>query len=163
MADLLAENGFTNFTTQDAAGNAGTAAAPQASVTAATNTSSQSNDTSAADAAATVVSCSGAAVNSTAADAGSNTNSTGTGNAGANTGAGTDTGAEDFGSCDPTMSFEGGRNGRPGTRPHPPPYPPLTNLPTHSHRIHLPIQRSCNCSKPARSSKSKHHHQPHLR
>lgn len=59
-------------------------------------------------------------------------------------------GVADFGSCDPTMSFEAGRAGRKGT------YSFLRFRCTKdvSHRIHLPIQRCCYRSKSTRCSES---------
>ena len=145
VADLLAENGFTNFTSQDATGGAAVGADQQGD-SAATATATASNNASQEDANAnsnTSV-CGGTAANGTAADTGANNNndtttgsdsnssndgdasnsngnsssdaanSTDTSNTNTSTSTSTSTGAEDFGSCDPTMSFEGGRNGRPG-------------------------------------------------
>lgn len=133
VADLLTENGFTNFTSQDSAGNAaGNAAAGSAQQANGTG----SNDSKGSDANASATSCAGVVVaNNTVTDNGNNTAVDNSGNAANNTdtsdnngdaannadngnngnAAGAGAGDEDFGSCDPTMSFEGGRNGRPGT------------------------------------------------
>ncbi|KIW89676.1 uncharacterized protein Z519_09832 [Cladophialophora bantiana CBS 173.52] len=118
VADLLVENGFSNFTAQSAAG--ATSAAPAASVSAGTDASTTTAAT--ATAAANVcgtVEASGAT--SAAADSATSTTSAAvetstaaadtTGNA---TQASTVSGA-DFGLCVPTMKFEGGLGGRPAT------------------------------------------------
>ncbi|KIX09518.1 uncharacterized protein Z518_00598 [Rhinocladiella mackenziei CBS 650.93] len=127
VADLLAENGFTNFTTQDASGATGTAPAGDAAadtgdtvaVTSTVDTavaaaaatdecaaavaSALASTTTASNATATNTTDAVAAVETTAAAATGNT-------AEASTVAGAD-----FGLCVPTMKFEGGLGGRPAT------------------------------------------------
>ncbi|EXJ66030.1 uncharacterized protein A1O5_10644 [Cladophialophora psammophila CBS 110553] len=128
VADLLAENGFTNFTAQSAAG--ATSAAPAASVSAGADASTTTaltttalTTTALATTAAANVCGTVAASNATSAAADSATSTTSaavetstaaadtTGNA---TQASTVSGA-DFGLCVPTMKFEGGLGGRPAT------------------------------------------------
>ncbi|EXJ91042.1 hypothetical protein A1O1_04149 [Capronia coronata CBS 617.96] len=118
VADLLAENGFTNFTTQDAAGNTGTAPAADGAVAV--------NATSAATAAATsaVVECGAVPPTASTTDTANTTISTAAATAtAAVTSAAASGGAvqastvagADFGLCVPTMKFEGGLGGRPAT------------------------------------------------
>ena len=123
VADLLASNGFTNFTTQDAAGDAG--AAPSQANNTVSGNAGVSNTTG--DATANVnnqgaIYNNSSTTNATAdsgnadannGDSSSNNNTNNATDAGDGDAGNTTTGA-DFGSCDPTMSFEGGRNGRPG-------------------------------------------------
>ncbi|KAK5100245.1 hypothetical protein LTR70_001767 [Exophiala xenobiotica] len=142
VADLLAENGFTNFTSQDATGGAAVGADQQGDSAATATASNNNANQEDANANSNTSVCGGAAANGTAADTGannsndttsgsdsnssndgdaSNSNSSSSSSDAANstdtssTNTSTSTGAEDFGSCDPTMSIEGGRNGRPAT------------------------------------------------
>ncbi|KIW76304.1 hypothetical protein Z517_11050 [Fonsecaea pedrosoi CBS 271.37] len=110
VADLLAENGFTNFTAQSATG--ATSAAPAGSSNAATAVSSTTG--AAATTVANVcgaVDTSAAASTTTAAVAIMTAAPATTDNA---TDTSTVSGA-DFGLCVPTMKFEGGLGGRPAT------------------------------------------------
>ncbi|KAL1630464.1 hypothetical protein SLS56_004864 [Neofusicoccum ribis] len=144
IADLLSQNGFSNFTTQDAAGNAGDAPAAAA----AADTGAASADADAADSGAAAADSGAAASNSTAAtaaacangnanaNAAANQNSTAAAAASSNAGdanadaGNADAGAADtnasgvqassiagldFGLCVPTIKFEGGLGGRPAT------------------------------------------------
>ncbi|KIW38314.1 uncharacterized protein PV06_09289 [Exophiala oligosperma] len=109
VADLLSENGFTNFTTQDSTGTTGTAAAGDS--TAGTGAASTSSAPVATSAAAVACSAAVSATTSAAAAATATTTTTAatTGNASAGTA------GADFGLCKPTMKFEGGLGGRPAT------------------------------------------------
>lgn len=137
VADLLSQNGFSNFTTQDAAGNAGDApAAAGAPDAGAADAGASAQDTGAADAgnaaaAAASNSTSAACANNAGVAAASANNSTGSaadsgdanassGNANADSGAAAGGAAQassiaglDFGQCVPTIKFEGGLGGRP--------------------------------------------------
>lgn len=153
VADLLSENGFTNFTTQDSAGDTGTApAGDSTAVTGAISTSAAVVATSAA-----AVGCS-AAVSTTAAAAGATTTTA----AATNGNTSTDTSGADFGLCTPTMKFEGGLGGRPATE--------FTFLPIDP----LVAQGQQEALNPSMSlftddvsvhwlTMSRHHHQPYLR
>ncbi|KIX95009.1 uncharacterized protein Z520_09319 [Fonsecaea multimorphosa CBS 102226] len=111
VADLLAENGFTNFTGQSAAG--ATSAAPAASGSASTDTSSTTAvaATSVANACGTLVT---SVVTSATTSAAVETTTAAAATAGNATETSTVSGA-DFGLCVPTMKFEGGLDGRPAT------------------------------------------------
>ncbi|GME32297.1 hypothetical protein GTA08_BOTSDO07878 [Neofusicoccum parvum] len=131
VADLLSQNGFSNFTTQDAAGNAGDAPAAAA----AADTGAASADAGAADSGAAAADSGAAASNSTAATAAACANGNANANAAANqnstaAAASSNAGAADtnasgvqassiagldFGLCVPTIKFEGGLGGRPAT------------------------------------------------
>ncbi|KAK7894235.1 hypothetical protein LTR67_005993 [Exophiala xenobiotica] len=127
VADLLAGNGFTNFTTQDAAGNTGAAPSGDAAVSdAGAATAAASTEAAAASTTAAVVVCGGAlaateAASTTVAAAVSTT--TATAEAASTTAASSGDSAvqastvagADFGLCVPTMKFEGGLGGRPAT------------------------------------------------
>ncbi|KAK5223195.1 hypothetical protein LTR47_010371 [Exophiala xenobiotica] len=127
VADLLAENGFTNFTTQDAAGSAGAAPAGDAAVSdTGAATVAASTEVAVASTTAAVVVCGGApaateAASTTVAAAVSTT--TATAEAASTTAASSGDSAvqastvagADFGLCVPTMKFEGGLGGRPAT------------------------------------------------
>ncbi|OCK75527.1 hypothetical protein K432DRAFT_446651 [Lepidopterella palustris CBS 459.81] len=117
VADLLAANGFTNFTGQAAAANAATAGnTPVATASSAPATSAAAvaatSSAAAACAVAPVASSSVAAVVSSATSASAATASTPavSSNVQKSTIAGLD-----FGLCVPTMKFEGGLGGRPAT------------------------------------------------
>lgn len=98
VADLLAENGFTNFTTQVATGSGSSSTLSNGDSVTKTNVTSNAG------------SCSNnsAGNNNSNTQDGVSSNATMIGNAGGS--------GVDFGTCDPTMSFEGGRNGRPGKK-----------------------------------------------
>ncbi|KIW27674.1 uncharacterized protein PV07_07397 [Cladophialophora immunda] len=126
VADLLAENGFTNFTGQSAAG--ATSAPPAASLSAATEASSTSgaaatvtvNGCGTVDTSVATSSAAEIAMTTTAEVATSTTTATveTTTAAAATTGNATETSTvsgADFGLCVPTMKFEGGLGGRPAT------------------------------------------------
>ncbi|KAK5263816.1 hypothetical protein LTR99_010285 [Exophiala xenobiotica] len=127
VADLLAENGFTNFTTQDAAGNAGAAPAGDAAVSdAGAATAAASTEVAAASTTAAVVVCGGAPAATEAAtttEAAAVSTTTATAEAASTTAASSGDSAvqastvagADFGLCVPTMKFEGGLGGRPAT------------------------------------------------
>ncbi|KIW20601.1 hypothetical protein PV08_01176 [Exophiala spinifera] len=104
VADLLAENGFTNFTTQDSTGATGAAPAGNSAGTGAASTTAAAVATSAA-----AVACGGAVSTTTAAAEAATTT------AAAATGGSADTSGADFGLCEPTIKFEGGLGGRPAT------------------------------------------------
>ncbi|KAH8906396.1 hypothetical protein BR93DRAFT_748796 [Coniochaeta sp. PMI_546] len=120
VAEVMAANGFSNFTTQAADGTAGSA--PAAGNGAAAGNGNAAATTSAADAAATAAAadCGAAAtITTTVAAAASAT----TAAAAANTDAAVSGGAVqkstvaglDFGACVPTIKFEAGLNGRKDT------------------------------------------------
>lgn len=142
VADVMAANGFSNFTTKDAAGNAGaapaggagagaaaasgtgaaaaasstgSAAASAANSTAGTATSTDSNACGAPPAAAAASSASTASASDAAAAAAAgaaDANSTSTGTNDSGT---TSLAGADFGLCVPTIKFEGALGGRPAT------------------------------------------------
>ncbi|OAP65677.1 hypothetical protein AYL99_01649 [Fonsecaea erecta] len=109
VADLLAENGFTNFTGQSAAG--ATSAAPAASGSAGTGTSSTTGlATSGAEPCGAVDTSVATSTTSAAAESTTAAAATGGNSVQPSTISGVD-----FGLCVPTMKFEGGLNGRPAT------------------------------------------------
>ncbi|KAL1618459.1 hypothetical protein SLS54_007186 [Diplodia seriata] len=109
VADLLQQNGFSNFTTKDADGNAGAAAAGGTDVAAADASSSSS-----ADAASTSTAAAASSSSSSAASSSSATNADQQQSSSANTSSSASSANNlDFGKCTPTMDFKGGRNGRP--------------------------------------------------
>ncbi|ETN40963.1 uncharacterized protein HMPREF1541_05243 [Cyphellophora europaea CBS 101466] len=130
IADLLTENGFTDFTPQDSTGAAGAAAGDAAAAGAdtgagaATAVAQNAAATGAAQAAcatgehtlwaAVVADAANNSANANAAnaDAAADNNAANDAAAGNDAGAAAG-GAGDFGTCDPTMSFEGGRGNRP--------------------------------------------------
>lgn len=129
VADVLAAQGFTNFTTKDLAGNVGSPSGGSATASdttgAAAATSSASSvvsectaptsnaTTSTSNTAPSALNTTAVATTSTDAASASDaaaSNSTAAGSVSASSAAGVD-----FGLCTPTMKFEGGLGGRPAT------------------------------------------------
>lgn len=125
IADLLQQNGFTNFATKDSNGNAGAAGdanAGNANANANANAGSASaSGTAAAATAAADVSSSSTSCNNNAdqqqqqQQQQSSNSSSSTAAAASSAGSGQTASSKnlDFGKCTPTMEFVGGLNGRP--------------------------------------------------
>lgn len=111
VAQVMAAQGFSNFTTVDANGNKAAAAAAGAASTATTAASSSAAATNAT--ANSASSNSGASCGSSSSSASANTNaatnSSATTGAAASTNAATSLAGVDFGQCTPTMDFQFGR------------------------------------------------------
>lgn len=113
VAQVMAAQGFSNFTSVDASGAKGAAAAAGG---AASSNNNNNNSTSSASPNANAAAPAAAAANNgtastgTGAVAGNSTAGTGTG-----TGAKTTLAGADFGKCTPTMDFQLGRAGRKAT------------------------------------------------
>lgn len=102
VADLLSQNGFSNFTAQDSGAAAGSSASASTADTGASASASSSSASSASSSSASTASSSTASVAADALQSGSASASQTSSLSGA-----------DFGKCVPTMKFVGGLNGRP--------------------------------------------------
>ncbi|KIW70649.1 hypothetical protein PV04_02894 [Phialophora macrospora] len=127
VADLLAENGFTNFTGQAADGttsaiDAGGAAGGNAASTVVESSTVAATTTAVAVACGAAETTTAAAVTDTASSVAAEASTTTTAAAAETTSAApsgavetSDVAGADFGLCVPTMKFEGGLGGRPAT------------------------------------------------